>query len=250
MTVRQGDFMLRVEHLTRRFGGFTAIDDISLGIEEGEMHCIIGPNGAGKTTLFNLITAKLKPDSGRIFLRDRDITDLTTEEICHLGIGRKFQAPSIFTHLTVIENILVAGYGKYGFSHLLFRGVQERDRALAMEILRKIELDSKRDHLASSLSHGERQWLEIGMLLRNEPDLLLLDEPTAGMTPAETRETAYLIRDNLSDLTTVVIEHDLKFLREIAEEVTVLHNGRILATGRFDEIENNEEVRKVYLGRE
>jgi urea transport system ATP-binding protein len=243
-------FVLCVHHLTRRFGGFTAIDDVSLGVREREMHCIIGPNGAGKTTLFNLITAKLKPDSGTIVLRNQDITHLSVEDICHLGIGRKFQAPAIFTSLTVMENVLVAGYGKNRMSRLFFSGVDIEDRDRALEILCKVKLASKRDELASSLSHGERQWLEIGMLLRNEPSVLLLDEPTAGMTPIETRETAHLIKENLSHLTTVVIEHDLKFLREIAQDVTVLHNGRILVTGTFDEIENHEEVKKVYLGRE
>jgi urea transport system ATP-binding protein len=242
--------LLRVDHVTRSFGGFVAIDDISLDIRHGEMRCIIGPNGAGKTTLFNVITGQLRPNSGRIYFMERDITHDSIEAICNTGVSRKFQTPSIFTNLTLLENILVAGYGKTSLSRHFFGMVTRRDRARSLEVLKRIKLEAKADHLASSLSHGERQWLEIGMLLRNEPELLLLDEPTAGMTPGETKATAQLIKENLSGITTVVIEHDLKFLREIADEVTVLHRGSILAQGMFDEIEKNEQVKKVYLGRE
>ncbi|MBN2552320.1 MAG: ATP-binding cassette domain-containing protein [Spirochaetales bacterium] len=242
--------LLRVDHVTRTFGGFVAIDDISMGIRHGELRCIIGPNGAGKTTLFNVITGRLRPTSGRVFFMGRNITYDSIETICNTGISRKFQTPSIFTNLTVLENILVAGYGKTRLSSHFFGMVTQSDRGQSMEVLQKIKLAARAGDLASSLSHGERQWLEIGMLLRNDPELLLLDEPTAGMTPAETRETAQLIRANLSGITTVVIEHDLKFLREIADQVTVLHRGSILAEGSFDEIQRNEQVKKVYLGRE
>lgn len=242
--------LLRVDHVTRNFGGFVAIDDISLDIRHGELRCIIGPNGAGKTTLFNVITGQLRPNAGRVFFRSRDITHDSIESICNTGISRKFQTPSIFTNLKVMENILVAGYGKIGLPRHFFGKVTQADREQSMEVLERIKLADKADDLASSLSHGERQWLEIGMLLRNNPELLLLDEPTAGMTPAETKETAQLIQANLGGITTVVIEHDLKFLREIAEQVTVLHRGSILAEGRFDDIEKNEQVKKVYLGRE
>jgi urea transport system ATP-binding protein len=242
--------LLRVDHVTRTFGGFVAIDNISLDIRHGEMRCIIGPNGAGKTTLFNVITGRLRPDSGRVYFMDRDITYDSIETICNMGVSRKFQTPSIFTNLTLMENILVAGYGKTSLSRHFFGRVTRKDRVRSLEVLKRIKLEAKADHLASSLSHGERQWLEIGVLLRNEPELLLLDEPTAGMTPVETKATAQLIQANLSGITTVVIEHDLKFLREIADEVTVLHRGCILAQGMFDEIEKNEQVKKVYLGRE
>jgi len=242
--------LLRVDHVTRTFGGFVAIDDISLDIKHGEMRCIIGPNGAGKTTLFNVITGQLRPNSGRVYFMGRDITYDSIETICNKGVSRKFQTPSIFTNLTLLENILVAGYGKTSLSRHFFGMVTPKNRERSLEILKRIKLEAKADHLASSLSHGERQWLEIGMLLRNEPELLLLDEPTAGMTPVETKATAQLIQANLSGITTIVIEHDLKFLREIADEVTVLHRGSILAQGIFDEIEKNEQVKKVYLGRE
>jgi urea transport system ATP-binding protein len=248
--VHPEDALLRVDHLTRTFGGFVAIDDITMDIRHGELRCIIGPNGAGKTTLFNVITGRLRPSSGRVYFMDRDITYDSIETICKTGISRKFQTPSIFTNLTVLENILVAGYGKIGLSRHFFGMVTQSDRGRAIEVLERVRLEAKGEDLASSLSHGERQWLEIGMLLRNDPELLLLDEPTAGMTPSETKETAHLIKANLSGITTVVIEHDLKFLREIADQVTVLHRGSILAEGRFDDIEKNEQVKKVYLGRE
>jgi urea transport system ATP-binding protein len=244
------DVLLNVDRVTRTFGGFVAIDGISMEIREGELRCIIGPNGAGKTTLFNVVSGQLRPSSGHVYFGNRDITRDSIETICSGGISRKFQTPSIFTNMSVIENILVAGYGKTKLSRHVFGMISQADRQRASEVLERVRLETKKDDLASSLSHGERQWLEIGMLLRSGPKLLLLDEPTAGMTPAETKDTARLIKANLSGITTVVIEHDLKFLREIADQVTVLHRGRILAEGRFDDIEKNEQVKKVYLGRE
>jgi len=242
--------LLKVDRVTRAFGGFVAIDDISMEIRSGELRCIIGPNGAGKTTLFNVVSGQLRPSSGHVYFGGRDITRDSIEAICNRGISRKFQTPSIFTNITVIENILVGGYGRTKLSRHFFGMITDTDCRRALEILERVKLEAKRDHLASSLSHGERQWLEIGMLLRSDPKLLLLDEPTAGMTPTETKDTARLIRDNLGGVTTVVIEHDLKFLREIADQVTVLHRGRILAEGCFDEIEKDDQVKRVYLGRE
>jgi urea transport system ATP-binding protein len=217
---------------------------------KGELRSIVGPNGAGKTTLFNLITANLKPSAGRMFFKGRDITNLSPEKICRMGISRKFQTPSVFTNLTVSENILTAGYGKLGMSSILFRRIEKSDLERVPLILETINLVQKRDQPARHLSHGERQWLEIGMILATQPALMLLDEPTAGMTPAETMETARLIRGISRNLTIVVIEHDLKFLREIGEKVTVMHNGSILAEGTFEEIERNDDVRRVYIGRE
>ena len=250
MQTEENIILLDLRKLVRRFGGFTVIDDVSLSIRQGEMRCIIGPNGAGKTTLFNLITGDLKPNSGRVIFQDKEITRFNPEKICRIGITRKFQTPTVFSNLKVIENILMAGYGKHKMSELLFKKVDTQDISRTLAILEVIKLEEKKDVLASDLSHGEKQWLEIGMLLRNEPKLLLLDEPTAGMTRQETLETAHLIRDVSKNLTTIVIEHDLKFLKEIGENVTVLHNGKILAEGTFDEIEQNESVKNVYLGRE
>lgn len=250
MQAEKDIILLDLKKLVRRFGGFTVIDDVSLSIRKGEMRCIIGPNGAGKTTLFNLITGDLKPNSGRVIFQDKEITRFNPEKICRIGITRKFQTPTLFSNLKVIENILMAGYGKHKMSELLFKKVDAQDINRTLAILEVIKLEEKKDVLASDLSHGEKQWLEIGMLLRNEPKLLLLDEPTAGMTRQETLETAHLIQNISKHLTTIVIEHDLKFLREIGENVTVLHNGKILAEGTFDEIEQNENVKNVYLGRE
>jgi urea ABC transporter ATP-binding protein UrtD len=250
MQTDENIILLDLRKLVRRFGGFTVIDDVSLSIRQGEMRCIIGPNGAGKTTLFNLITGDLKPNSGRVIFQNKEITRFNPEKICRIGITRKFQTPTVFSNLKVIENILMAGYGKHKMLELLVKKVDTQDINRTLAILEVIKLEEKKDVLASDLSHGEKQWLEIGMLLRNEPKLLLLDEPTAGMTRQETLETAHLIRNVSKNLTTIVIEHDLKFLKEIGENVTVLHNGKILAEGTFDEIEQNESVKNVYLGRE
>jgi urea transport system ATP-binding protein len=250
MQAEQDIVLLDVRKLVRRFGGFTVINDVSLSIKQGEMRCIIGPNGAGKTTLFNLITGDLKPNSGKVVYLGQEITKLSSEKICRIGITRKFQTPTLFSNLKVIENILIAGFGKHKMSELLFKKVNAEDIERTLTILETIKLSKKKDALASDLSHGEKQWLEIGMLLRNDPKLLLLDEPTAGMTWQETLETAILIKNISKNLTTIVIEHDLKFLKEIGDNVTVLHNGEILAEGTFDEIERNDTVKNVYLGRE
>ena len=200
--------------------------------------------------MFNLITAYLKPNSGRIIFKSSDITNLPPEKICCMGISRKFQTPSVFTNLTVMENILIAGYGKNKISGLLFSRANEEDKNRALDVLKTVKLDYKKNDIALSLSHGERQWLEIGMILRTNPEMMLLDEPTAGMTPSETLETAHLIKNISSNLSIIVIEHDLKFLKEIGERVTVLHNGKILAEGTFKEIEKNEQVKRVYIGRD
>jgi urea transport system ATP-binding protein len=242
--------LLDLRKLVRRFGGFTVINNVSLSIKKGEMRCIIGPNGAGKTTLFNLITGELKPNSGKVVFQEQEITRLSSEKICRIGITRKFQTPTLFSNLKVIENIIIASYGKHKMTELLFKKVNPEDIERTLTILETIKLSEKKDVLASDLSHGEKQWLEIGMLLRNDPKLLLLDEPTAGMTRQETLETATLIKNISKNLTAIVIEHDMKFLKEIGDNVTVLHNGEILAEGTFDEIEQNEIVRNVYLGRE
>lgn len=245
-----GSNILETHSLVKHFGGLHAIDGLSFSLQAGELRCLIGPNGAGKTTFFNLITGYLKPTKGSIYFKGASITGLSPHAICWKGIGRKFQVPNVFFDLTVLDNLRVSQHGKTTLGRLLFKVRDAEQSEEITEMLETISLQGKRDYPASSLSHGEKQWLEIGMVLINKPSLLLLDEPTAGMTAQETRETARLIKRLAQGLTTLVIEHDIKFVREIAEIVTVLHRGQILAQGPFEEIANNETVRNVYLGRE
>lgn len=239
--------ILEIRDVTKSFGGFRAIDSLSLSVDEGELRCIIGPNGAGKTTLFGLISGYLQPDKGLILFRGEVLNGLSVAQISQRGIGRKFQSPTVFGELTVLENLQVAIQGKAPLRHLLFarNGLAS---AKVEEILGLIGLNERRHLPAQSLSHGEKQWLEIGMVLATQPSLLLLDEPTAGMTPAETHKTAQLIQHISQQMTTIVIEHDLKFIREIGQIVTVLHYGAILAQGPIDEIAENQQVRQAYLG--
>ncbi len=239
--------ILEIQNVTKFFGGFKAIDNLSLSVDEGELRCIIGPNGAGKTTLFGLISGYLQPDRGRILFRGGVLNGLSVAQISQRGIGRKFQSPMVFGELSVLENVRVAIQGKASLRHLLFAR-NGRVSAKVEETLGLIELTEKRHLPAQFLSHGEKQWLEIGMVLATQPRLLLLDEPTAGMTPAETHKTAQLIRHISQQMTTVVIEHDLKFIREIGQVVTVLHHGAILAQGPIDEIAEDQQVRQAYLG--
>jgi urea transport system ATP-binding protein len=243
--------ILEVENLTKSFGGLTAIDQLSLSVDEGELRCIIGPNGAGKTTLFGLISGSIAPDDGRILFAGGVLNGLTVAEISRRGVGRKFQSPTIFGELTVLENLQVARQGRSPLRDLIVSRNSQFAQTSVADILDTIELGDKRHLPAQTLSHGEKQWLEIGMLLATEPRLLLLDEPTAGMTPAETHKTAQLIRRiarQSTAATTVVIEHDLKFIREIGQVVTVLHHGAILAQGPIDQIAEDQRVREAYLG--
>jgi urea transport system ATP-binding protein len=242
-------FILETKKLSKRFGGIKAIDDLDLNFRRGELRCIIGPNGAGKSTLFNLITGHIRPSSGLVVFNGINITNKDPNEICRLGIGRKFQVPTVFPTLTLTENLMLALHGKRNVLGLLYDSKSE-DVLEVEKVLVDIGLIKKRGLTADSLSHGERQWLEIGMVLVNKPILTLLDEPTAGMSPEETLGTARLIRKVSECVTIVVIEHDLKFIREIGQHVTVLHRGRKLAEGSMDEIIKNDEVKKVYLGRE
>lgn len=239
--------ILEIQGLVKRFGGLTAINNLSLDIEQDELRCIIGPNGAGKTTLFNLISGRLKPDEGQIIFNGQPIHHLEVQEISRLGIGRKFQSPAVFGNLSVQGNLEVAARGRSSFKQLIFPGPNGA-AAMIEQMLETIELEEKRTWPAHLLSHGEKQWLEIGMVLASRPALLLLDEPTAGMTPAETHKTAQLIRQVSRQVTTVVIEHDLKFIREIGRIVSVLHYGSVLAEGPIGEISENAAVRQAYLG--
>jgi urea transport system ATP-binding protein len=242
--------VLETRGLTKRFGGVVAVDNLDYQVLEGQLRCVIGTNGAGKTTLFNLVTGRLRPTQGEVFFRGTDITGFAPHRICRMGVGRKFQAPNVFQELSVADNIRVAAQGKSGLLHLSLHTYDETFEEELPLLLKKIRLYDKRNLRAASLSHGEQQWLEIGMVLANHPSLLLLDEPTAGMTVAETKETVGLIQNISVGITTIVIEHDIGFVREIAESVTVLHRGRVLAEGCLDEVECDDVVRDVYLGRQ
>ena len=240
--------MLEVEQVSKHYGGLAAVADVSLTVDKGEIRCLVGPNGAGKTTLFNMLAGSTKPSSGRIRLRGRDVTGLSPRHMSRLGVARKYQSPSVFDEFTVRENILVAMDGKRPVRQLLRHDHETYDRieTLATELGLADQLGIE----AGRLSHGHRQWLEIGMMLANDPQLLLLDEPTAGMTRDETASTEALLRRvaRTRQLTTIVIEHDIAFVRALGDRITVLHKGRVLVEGSAEEIEGDPEVRRVFLG--
>jgi ABC-type uncharacterized transport system ATPase subunit len=235
-----GDPLLVAQGLMARFGGLTAVRNVDLILASGELRCIIGPNGAGKSTLFNMIAGTLRPTAGSIRYCGSEIVGLPIHRFARLGIARKFQVPSLFADMSVLENLLVAEYD--GASSEIRYERAER-------MLATLGLQRQTDLRADALAHGQKQWLEIGMALMAEPKLLLLDEPTAGMTADETRRTAELLHGFAGRLTTVVIEHDMRFVRALACRTTVMHQGQIVADGRFEEIEANELVRDIYLGR-
>jgi urea transport system ATP-binding protein len=239
--------VLVVRGLRRRFAGLEALDGLDLSVRRGELLAIIGPNGAGKSTLFNVVTGLLPPTAGTVELDGRDVTGTPPHRIARLGVGRKFQVPNVFDGLSVRQNLVVAGRGRDGVRGLLGRDRVDRDRIEG--ILQRLHLDEKAHIVASELSHGERQWLEIGAVLASDPRLLLLDEPTAGMTMRETRMTEDLLRTLSEGHTIVVIEHNIRFVREVARRVVVMHRGRVLADGPISQIERDERVRDVYLGR-
>lgn len=240
--------MLKTVRLTKFFSGFRAVNDLDFEFQGGEIRCVIGPNGAGKSTLFNLISGVVAPTSGEIWYQGRKITHLPPHRRSQLGIARKFQVPNVYRSMTVWENVQVPVQrrllGRVPIPRALPRGAKEH----VEEILRTVRLTEKRNYLASQLSHGEVQWLEIGMALGTAPRLLLLDEPTAGMTAEETRETARLIRKLAVDLAVIVIEHDIHFIKEIADRITVMHNGSVLTEGTVSEIEQDPRVLSIYLG--
>jgi urea transport system ATP-binding protein len=242
-----GEKTLTVQGLHRRFAGFDALDGVELTVRRGELLAIIGPNGAGKSTLFNVITGLYPPTSGTVRFESRDITRMSPHRIARLGIGRKFQVPNVFGGLSVRQNLVVASRGTQGLRSLLRRDETSMERI--DEILERLTLTERADVLANHLSHGERQWLEIGAVLANEPKILLLDEPTAGMTMHETSRTEDLLVDLSEGHTIVVIEHNIRFVREVAQRVVVMHRGRVLTSGPIERIEKDETVRNVYLGR-
>ncbi|HET6470037.1 MAG TPA: urea ABC transporter ATP-binding protein UrtD [Geminicoccaceae bacterium] len=242
--------ILYLDGVTVSFDGFKALDGLSLVLEPGELRAIIGPNGAGKTTMMDVVTGKTRPDSGTALFRDsHDLTRLDEAEIALLGIGRKFQRPTVFESHTVFENLeLALKSGRGVVASLFFRLSPEQSDRID-HVLRTIRLTSHADRLAGALSHGQKQWLEIGMLLIQDPELLLVDEPVAGMTDAETEATAELLRDIARDHSVIVVEHDMEFVRALASKVTVLHEGSVLAEGTLAQVQNDPRVVEVYLGR-
>jgi urea transport system ATP-binding protein len=241
--------ILYLENLSVSFDGFKAIDDLNLYVERGELRCIIGPNGAGKTTLMDIVTGKTRPDSGSAYFgRTVDLLRLTEPEIAQAGIGRKFQKPTVFEQHTVFENLELAMAGERRGWKLLAAKLSGEQRDRIDETLGIIRLADHAHRPAGALSHGQKQWLEIGMLLMQNPLLLLVDEPVAGMTHEEMDHTAELLTQLAGERSVVVVEHDMDFVRSIARKVTVLHQGSVLAEGSMDEVQNDPRVVEVYLG--
>jgi urea transport system ATP-binding protein len=242
--------VLYLDEIGVSFDGFKALDKLSLTIDAGELRCVIGPNGAGKTTMMDVITGKTRPDAGTVFFGQTiDLTRLSEAEIAQAGIGRKFQKPTIFEHHTVFENLELSMKADKRVRRTLFAKLssEEGDRIAGM--LARIGLSDGADLIAGLLSHGQKQWLEIGMLLMQEPQLLLLDEPVAGMSDEETEKTAELFLSLAGRHSLVVVEHDMAFIEKIARKVTVLHEGSVIAEGPMDQVQNDPRVIEVYLGR-
>ena len=242
--------ILYLEDVTVSFDGFKAINNLSLDIAPGELRCIIGPNGAGKTTMMDIITGKTRPDSGTVFFGSTiDLLRYTEPQIAQLGIGRKFQKPTVFEQLTVLENLELALKTNKAVKASIFFKLDSAQSDCLLEVLTTIHLAADMTRLAGNLSHGQKQWLEIGMLLMQDPKLLLLDEPVAGMTDHETERTAELFLSLKGKHSLVVVEHDMSFIRTISEIVTVLCDGAVLAQGTLDQVQADERVIEVYLGR-
>ena len=242
--------VLYLEDVTVSFDGFRALNRLSLAIDVGELRCIIGPNGAGKTTMMDVITGKTRPDTGKVFFgQTLDLTRLSEPQIAQAGIGRKFQKPTVFEHHTVFENLELALKTDKGIWHSLFGRLSSEQGDRIASILATVQLADQAGRRAGLLSHGQKQWLEIGMLLAQEPQLLMLDEPVAGMTDHETERTAELLNTLAGQHSIIVVEHDMDFVGSIARKVTVLHEGSVLAEGAMDEVQNDERVIEVYLGR-
>jgi urea transport system ATP-binding protein len=247
--------ILQVREVTVTFSGFTALKELNLAIERGELRVVIGPNGAGKTTLLDVITGKTKPRSGKVLFHprgqpERDLTPLTEQEVARLGIGRKFQTPNVFKSLTVLENVRLALKYPRGVLATLLAPFLQDGRARVQEILETVGLAPKAHCQAGILAHGEKQWLELGMLLAQDPELLLIDEPVAGMSPRESERTGDLLLALARKHTLLVIDHDMNFVRQIATRVTVLHEGQLLSQGTVGEVQRNPKVIEVYLGQD
>ena len=248
--VRVSDTQLYLDGVSVAFDGFKAINNLALMVAPGELRTIIGPNGAGKTTMMDIITGKTKPDSGEVLFAGRiDLTKLDEVAIANLGIGRKFQKPTVFENLTVFENFELALKSARGAWKTLAGRLNSEALDRIGWALDTVGLETKVEDIAGSLSHGQKQWLEIGMLLVQDTQLILLDEPVAGMTDAETKQTAELILTLKGERTLVVVEHDMEFVRDLGAKVTVLHEGSVLSEGTVDHVQNDPRVIEVYLGR-
>jgi len=248
--VTKPKFILTLEGVNKTFDGFKAINDLNFYMDEGELRTVIGPNGAGKSTMLDIITGRTRPDKGKAeFGFDTDLTSLNEYQINRLGIGRKFQTPSVYIAHTVFENIWLSLEGPRSVWSTLFSRITPAQRDRIQEVLKTVGLSERANEKAGLLSHGQKQWLEIGMLLAQNPKLLLVDEPAAGMTDEETHKTGELLMSLAGKHSIIVIEHDMVFVRQIAKKVTVLHQGHVLCEGNVDEVQNDERVVEVYLGR-
>jgi urea transport system ATP-binding protein len=246
----KAQFILTLEGVNKSFDGFKAISSLNFYMDEGELRVIIGPNGAGKSTMLDLITGRTRPDSGTIeFGHDKDLTRLNEYQINRLGIGRKFQTPSVYIDHTVFENVWLSLKGSRSVWSALLSSVTSSQQERIEELLELIGLSDKAQMKAGTLSHGQKQWLEIGMLLAQDPKLLLVDEPAAGMTDEETARTGELLVSLAGRHSIIVIEHDMTFVRQIARKVTVLHQGTVLCEGTVDQVQADERVLEVYLGK-
>tara|TARA_B100001173_G_C15921247_1_gene518643 strand:+ start:284 stop:1024 length:741 start_codon:yes stop_codon:yes gene_type:complete len=243
--------ILEVKNISVAFDGFKAINNLSFSIGAREMRAIIGPNGAGKTTFMDIITGKTKPDSGDVIWGERNISLLRKSEsqIAQLGVGRKFQKPTVFENKTVEDNLMISLSNRRTFFFALTYDYNEQEKMRVAEIAELVNLDVSHDKKAGDLSHGQKQWLEIGMLLAQDPMLLLIDEPAAGMTSSERLSTVKLLKDMAKTRSVIVVEHDMDFVRNLNCGVTVLHEGSVLAEGHLDHISKNKDVIEVYLGR-
>jgi branched-chain amino acid transport system ATP-binding protein len=243
--------ILETKGLTKRFGGLTAVDNVTFEVGQGELRSIIGPNGAGKTTFFNLIAGRLPPTEGEIWFKGENITHIPPYQITKKGIGRSYQVTNIFPRLTVFENVRLAAQAvevTYNFWKNVLT-LEETNRKV-LEILERLQLIDLKDVRSENLPHGMQRHLEIGIAMASNPELLLLDEPTAGMTQDETERMMALIDEISEDLTIILVEHDMKFVMSVSKKITVLHDGKVLAEGSPEEIRNNDEVQRVYLGRQ
>ncbi|MEO1469267.1 MAG: urea ABC transporter ATP-binding protein UrtD [Pseudomonadota bacterium] len=250
MVVAAAGSILYLDGVSVSFDGFRAINALSLVLAPGEMRAIIGPNGAGKTTMMDIITGKTRPDSGDVlFAGEVDLTKRDEADIARLGIGRKFQKPTVFETHTVEDNLLLSLTGKRGVWETFRARLTGEEAGRIDAILERIRLTARRHDLGGDLSHGQKQWLEIGMLLAQDPRVLLVDEPAAGMTDAETAETAEILKEIAGDHSVIVVEHDMDFVRALGVKVTVLHEGSVLADGSIDHVSSDPRVIEVYLGR-